>query len=162
MRGIHQWLVSLCEENLKVTGGFPSQRAIRLERVSMSWCHHYTYIFAIVWSWYWWTWGMFNTLSLRQNGCHIQDDIFKCIFLNENVWIVIKISLKFVPKSPINNIPSLVQIMAWCRPGNKPLSEPMLVSLLMHICFTGSQWVEYKHIWTLKLMWDFTRSHPTS
>ena len=37
-----------------------------------------------------------------------QDDIFKCIFLNENVFILIKISLKFVPKGQINNIPSLV------------------------------------------------------
>ena len=36
------------------------------------------------------------------------DDIFKCIFLNENVWIVIKISLKFVLKGPMNNIPALV------------------------------------------------------
>ena len=37
--------------------------------------------------------------------------------------ILIKISLKVVPKGPINNIPALVQIMVWCRPGNKPLSE---------------------------------------
>ena len=39
----------------------------------------------------------------------------------------------FVPKGPINNIPALVQIMAWPRSGYKPLSEPMLVSSLMHI-----------------------------
>ena len=31
-----------------------------------------------------------NTLRVRQNGCHFTDDIFKCIFLNENVWIPIK------------------------------------------------------------------------
>ena len=49
-------------------------------------------------------------LRPRQNGHHFADDIFKCISLNENVWIPIKILLKFVPKSPINNIPSLVQI----------------------------------------------------
>ena len=55
---------------------------------------------------------LFNTLWLRQNGRHFADDIFKCIFLNENVWILIKISLNFVPKDPINNIPALVQIMA--------------------------------------------------
>ena len=36
------------------------------------------------------------------------DAIFKCIFLNENVWIPIKISLKLVPKGPINNITALV------------------------------------------------------
>ena len=46
---------------------------------------------------------------------------------NENIWISIKISPKFVPKGPINNIPALVQIMAWRRPGDKPLSEPMMV-----------------------------------
>ena len=42
---------------------------------------------------------------------------------------------------PINNIPALVQIMAWRRPGDKPLSEPMMVSLLTHICVTRPQWV---------------------
>ena len=42
------------------------------------------------------------------------DDTFKRIFLNENARISIKMSLKFVPKDPINNIPTLVEIMAWC------------------------------------------------
>ena len=87
-----------------------------------------------------------NTLRPRQNGRHFADDIFKCIFLNENVWIPIKISLKFVPKGPINNIPALVQIMAWRRPGDKPLSEPMMVSLMMHICVTRPQWVKFYFI----------------
>ena len=72
---------------------------------------------------------LLNTLRLRQYGRHFADDILKYIFLKENVWISIKISLKFVPKGPINNIPALVQIMAWRRPGDKPLSEPILVSL---------------------------------
>ena len=40
------------------------------------------------------------------------DDIFKCMFLNENAWVLIKIPMKFVPKAPISNIPALVQIMA--------------------------------------------------
>ena len=77
------------------------------------------------------------TLRLRQNCLHFPDDIFKCIFLNENVLISMKISLKFVPKGSVSNIQALVQIMAWYRPGDKPLSEPMLVSLLTHICATG-------------------------
>ena len=47
---------------------------------------------------------------------------FKCIFLNENAWILIKNSLKFVPNGLINNSPALIQIMAWRRPGDKPLS----------------------------------------
>ena len=55
------------------------------------------------------------------------------------VWISIKISLKFVPKGSINNNPALVQTMAWHRSGNKSLSEPMMVSLLMHICVTRPQ-----------------------
>ena len=71
----------------------------------------------------------------------LADNIFKYIYLNENVWIPIKISLKFVPKGGINNIPALVPIMAWRRPDDKPLSEPMMVSLLTHICVTRPQWV---------------------
>ena len=85
---------------------------------------------------------LFNTLRPRHNGCHFADDIFKCIFLNENVWIPIKISLKFVPKGPINYIPALVHIMAWRRPGDKSLSETMMVRLLTHICATRPQWVQ--------------------
>ena len=67
-----------------------------------------------------------NTLGSRQNGRHFPDDNFKCIFVHENVSISIKISLKFVTKGPINNIPALVQTMAWPRPGDKSLSKPML------------------------------------
>ena len=85
----------------------------------------------------------FLSLRPRQNGRHLPDeDIFKCIFLNENVWISLKISLKFVPRVPINNIPAMVLIMAWRRPGDKPLSEPMMVSLPAHICVTRPQWVQ--------------------
>ena len=87
--------------------------------------------------------NIINTLRPRQNGRHFADDIFKYIFLNENVWIPIKISLKFVPKGRMNNIPALVQMMAWRRPGDKPLSEPMMVSLPTHtcICVTRPPWV---------------------
>ena len=79
----------------------------------------------------------------RKYGRHFPDDIFKCIFLNENVRISINISLKFVPKGLINNIPALVQIIAWRRPGDKLLSEPMMESLLTHICVTRPQWVNF-------------------
>ena len=82
-----------------------------------------------------------NTLRPRQNGRLFPDDIFKWIFLNENVWISINISLKFVPRGSINNIPTLVQVMAWRRPGDKPLSEPMMARLPTHICVTRPQWV---------------------
>ena len=57
----------------------------------------------------------------------LADGTFKCKFVNENILISIMISLKFVPKGAINNIPALVQIKARRRPGDKPLSEPMMV-----------------------------------
>ena len=49
-----------------------------------------------------------NTLRPRQDGRHFPDDTFEWIFLNENVEMSIKISLKFIPRGPINNIPALV------------------------------------------------------
>ena len=55
-----------------------------------------------------------NASFCNRNGRHFADAIFKYIFLNENVWTPIKISLKFVLKGSINNIPATVQIMAWC------------------------------------------------
>ena len=96
-----------------------------------------------------------NTLRPRQNGRHFPDDIFKCIRLNENLWISMKISLSFVPENPCNNVPALVQIMAWYWKGNKP--KPMVVNSLTHVCVTWPQWVnglvhvyinssEYTHI----------------
>ena len=94
----------------------------------------------------------FNTLRPGQYGRHFADDIFKCIFLNENVKNSLKISLKFVQ---INNIPALVQIMAWRQPCAKRLSEPMMVSLLTHICVTRPQCVKS---WVFSLM---TSLQPT-
>ena len=63
-----------------------------------------------------------NTSRPRPNGRHFPDHILKCIFVNGNIWISIKISMKIVPKVLINYIPALVQIMVWRRPGDKPLS----------------------------------------
>ena len=118
-------------------------RGLNLELV-----HHYLLLHILVVT-------ILNTLRPRQNGRHCADDMFKCIFLNENVWILIEISLKFVPKGSINNDPALFQTMAWRRPGDKPLSEPMMVSSLTHICVTRPQWVNvvpseqrHYHIWT--------------
>ena len=87
--------------------------------------------------------GSINTLRPTQNGRHFTDDILKWLFLNENVWLFIEVWLNFVSKSPINNIPALVQIMDWRRPGKNPLSEPMIVSLPTHICVTRHQWVNH-------------------
>ena len=72
--------------------------------------------------------GHFSTLRQRQDGCHFPDDIFRHIFLNENAWILNNILLKFVPKGPINNIPALVQIMAWrCQVTSHCLNQWWLV-----------------------------------
>ena len=58
----------------------------------------------------------------------------------------------FVPKGPIDNIPALVQIIAWRWPGDKPLSEPMMVSLLTQICVNQPQWVKHpaQHYYNLE------------
>ena len=81
--------------------------------------------------WGWYKWPLFT----RRH--------FEMHFLNENVCIIsIEISLKFVSKAPISNVSSLFKIMAWCRLGDKPLSKPMMASLLTHICVTRPQWVE--------------------
>ena len=56
----------------------------------------------------------------------LADAIFRCIFVNEKLSNLIKISLKFVPKGPIDNNPVLASTMAWHRIGDKPLSKPIL------------------------------------
>ena len=99
----------------------------------------------------------FNTHKLNDIVyCHIEAETklqpfhrrhFQCIFLNENVWISLSIWLKIIPKVRVKNIAALVQIMAWCRPGDKPLFEPMMVSLLTHICGIQPIWVIYLQCW---------------
>ena len=59
----------------------------------------------------------------------LTDGIFKCFFVDENDRIPIQISLKFVSRSQIDNKLALVQVKAWRRTGDKPLSEPMLTQL---------------------------------
>ena len=71
--------------------------------------------------------------SPRQNGHHCAYDTFKRIFLNENAWIVIEISLWFVPKGLINNMSALVQVVAWRRTCAKPLSNQL--------------WLDYRRIY---------------
>ena len=64
----------------------------------------------------------FNTLRPRQIARHFADDVFNFIFLYENRRVLIQISLKFVPRGPIDNKPVLVQIIACHLTGDKPLS----------------------------------------
>ena len=80
-----------------------------------------------------------NSSPLGQNGRHFTDDIFECIFLNENEWISLKISVKFVPNVRINNIPVSVQIMDWHRPGDKQTSI-QFQSIFNHSPIKGICW----------------------
>ena len=84
--------------------------------------------------------GRFNTLRPRQNDRHFADHIFNTFSSMEMFVLRFKMSLNFVPRGLINNIAALVQITAWRRPGDKPLSEPMMVRLPTHICVTRPQW----------------------
>ena len=98
--------------------------------------------------------ALMDTLRPTRNRQYFADDIFKRIFVNERVWILINISLKFVPKGPINNFPVLVQMMmAWRRSGDKTLSEPIMISLPTHICVTRPQSVKWG--WRKKLHTHF-------
>ena len=84
----------------------------------------------------------------RQNGRHFADNIFNCIFLNENVWFSTQISLNLVPEGPICNKSALVQVMAslaWNQAAHKSLSKPLLTQIAEansgHMV-TRSQWVK--------------------
>ena len=61
---------------------------------------------------------------------NLAEDIFECIVVNENDRIPIQMSLKFVPRSPIDNKLTLVQVMAWCQTSNKPFPELMVTQLI--------------------------------
>ena len=82
-----------------------------------------------------WDWAnltfILNSSPPGQNG-----HLMKCIFMTEKIYILIWISQKFVPKGAIDNKTALVQVMACCQTGNKPLPEPMLPSSLPCICGT--------------------------
>ena len=106
---------------------------------------------------------LFSVLRPRQN-CRQFPYIFKCIFLNEKyvyTCILINISQKLVPKCLINDNPALVQIMAWGRPGDKPLSEPMMVSLPTHIYVARPQWVHrHWHVACVDIHCRGRQGHP--
>ena len=94
--------------------------------------------------------SVLNSSPPEQNGRHFANDIFRCIFMNENFCILIKISLKFVPKGLIDNNAALVQVMTWRRIGDKLLLEPILTQV------TDAYMRHYGEM-SLKLL--FHRSH---
>ena len=67
------------------------------------------------------------------------DGIFACIFMNEKFCISFRISLKFVPRGPIDNKSALVKVMAWSLTGDM---NQYLPSSLMHIYGTSESWIE--------------------
>ena len=74
-----------------------------------------------------------NSSPPAQNGCQFADNIFKCIYVNENFCILLQISLMFLPKGLINNKSALVQVMAWRKTGHKPLPESWWPSSLVYM-----------------------------
>ena len=64
-----------------------------------------------------------NTLRPEQNGCLFADDIFKCIFLKENICILIEISLKLVCYGLTDNKSTLVQVTVCRLISDKPLVD---------------------------------------
>ena len=69
------------------------------------------------------------------------------------------ISLKFVHKGSISDIPALVQIMAWCRLGDKPLSEPMLACSPTHVYVSRPQWLNSSGICQIWVWFKRFESH---
>ena len=88
----------------------------------------------------------------RDKMAVISRTIFKSILLNVNVWISLQVSLTLVPGVRINNITALVQKIAWHRPGDKPLSEPVMVSLLTDI--SASLGLNGLNLWRLFHVWS--------
>ena len=82
-----------------------------------------------------------NSSPPGQNSPHFPDDISRCLFGEWKILYFIKISLKFVPKGPIDNKPALVQIMDRPWIGTRPFSEPTLTDSLTHVCGTRGRWV---------------------
>ena len=94
---------------------------------------------------------------LWKNGRRFADGVFKCIFVNDMFCISIQISLKFVPKGQIGNNPALVKIIAWCRIGNKPLSQPMLTRFPDAYMRHEGRWLNmlyWRRISLSKLKWN--------
>ena len=70
-----------------------------------------------------------NALRLKKNEWLFAGDIFKYIFVNENVCILIKISQNFVPEDPVVISRNWFRLIAWCLLGAMPLPEPILTNL---------------------------------
>ena len=117
----------------------------------MAWCHQTTsHYLSQCWPRSLWPYGVtrpqwFNSSPPGQTGHHFSDYNFNRIFLNENDTIPIQISLKYVPRSPTDNKPALVQVMAWRRTGDKPLLGPTMTHFI-DTYGTMGRWVKGRHL----------------
>ena len=109
--------------------------------IKNEWVFFTEYVIDLEWYMLLTHWGRDKMAGISQTTIW---NAFSWMKIYEHVWISINISLKFVPKGRINNIPALVKITAWHRPGDKPLSEPMMVRLPTHICISRPQWVNIR------------------
>ena len=104
-------------------------------------------------------------VPLTHWGRDKMDDILQTTFSSAFPWMKmcyfrLKYHWCFVPRGLINNIPALVQIMVWRRPGDKPLSELMMVSLPTHMWVTRPQWVKVTVKDINKIIWYLTTAKP--
>ena len=135
-------VTGLCEWNSPMTGELPAQRASNAKNVSIWWRHHGLFLFqrfdlsgAEV--------GIFQEVSImattsgsqaiKNHNISTGEMTNFSFFFNEHVWISIKISLKFVPKGPIDNNLMLVHVLAWCRTGEKPFPNQMLTQVTAYM-----------------------------
>ena len=98
---------NVCESVICEMGAILSRKLTKLELQNLSQLYNWRFLYVARYHLH--NFYSVNTLRPKQNGQHFADDIFKRIFFNENVWILIKISLKYVPQGPINKIPALFQ-----------------------------------------------------
>ena len=82
-------------------------------------------------------------------------DIFTCIFSNKKSFILIHISLTFVPEVPIDRRSTLVKVMVWCPPGDKPLPDPVKTEFYDAISFYLKKydWAEVQKYRSLQQVW---------
>ena len=97
-----------------------------------------------------------NLHALTHWGWDKMAAISQPIFANAFPWMkllefVSTFHQKFVTEGKVNNISTLFQIMDWCWPGEKPLSEPKMFSLLMDKFVTHPQWIYFLSSYVLRL-----------
>ena len=154
-------VTALCEGNSPVTGEFPAQRAGKAENVSI-WRHRHVR-----------GTNYFIQSMVFETNCVQLIPIKRILRRTRFLWYLVAVRVTMIGGGNClvwiliwhgmeqwkncHNIPALVQIMAWRRPGDKPLSEPMMGSLLAHICVARPQWVNRR--FDFLLMFYFHERH---